>query len=112
MIKTVKPIDSDIIYDKAYEYYCDNVTYVPSYRYGNMGDFGIRDAFSEGANWRIRVIWHYINKKPIKNYTLIIIKSDKTLSEIYYDDTNNWKDFVKDMDIKTWCYKQDLFFKG
>lgn len=107
MIEIVKPIDSETIYDGASWYY-DKHRQLCNI---SLAWYNSLRCFANGAKWIIKAIWHDIDKKPIENYTLIIIKSDTTLNEIHYNDTNNWEDFVKDNDIKIWCYKQDLFFK-
>lgn len=69
----------------------------------------VKDAFVDGAKWRINSVWRNVNIEPSEKRVLIVIESDGRISQSnFMIGVDNWKDFVEDADIVKWCYKEDL----
>ena len=74
-----------------------------------------RVSFEEGVNWFKRNLWHDACEEP--NEDKAIITEYEECAGINYEIGSNdgvydWRENVKEMNIKRWCYISDLIPKG
>lgn len=114
-------IRNEELYDAA-EKFSDDYKYS-----GDVDYMSIKIAFIEGAEWADNHpinVWHDVSEMPKENYKNIIyqtnycslfnvhiafvpacLKSGKITSQ-------NWNEFVKEVNMKKWAYIDDLLPKG
>lgn len=74
--------------------------------------FVVSKGFIAGAEWRINSIWKDASIEPTERKMLVVLDKSGYMFEcdVLVDpipDTT-WEDFVKDVEIVKWCYKEDL----
>lgn len=70
------------------------------------------DIFVMASEWRITSVWHEASVEPTKKKMLIVLDKSGYMFEcdVLVDpipDTT-WEEFVKDVVVVKWCYKEDL----
>ena len=96
----------------------DYIGYEPEVDEG-LGTRMRRDAFRDGAEWRINSVWHDAEEEPKQNAWFIAQmklyrKDEKSLFDTFIrrsDDShywNDWKNWRKGFNIKRWAYIDDL----
>ena len=66
-----------------------------------------RNAFKDGANWRINSVWHKPEEVPEANRTILIRFNEITRLWMRYEFLD-WKVFVEDKNVSQWAYLNDL----
>lgn len=74
--------------------------------------FVVSKGFIAGAEWRINSIWKDASIEPTERKMLVVLDKSGYMFEcdVLVDpipDTT-WEEFVKDVEIVKWCYKEDL----
>lgn len=72
---------------------------------GPVGSY--RKGFAEGADWRVRSVWHDVEMQP-EDGRLTLIESGEGFPFIGGPQYWEWEDTVKQLDIKRWAYVGDL----
>lgn len=65
-----------------------------------------RNAFADGALWRVNSSWHLPEEKPIEGCDIIAQDSDGV--SIYCPSKMDWKAMVSMYRITRWAYPEDL----
>lgn len=74
--------------------------------------FVVSKGFIAGAEWRIASVWHDASVEPTERKMLVVLDKSGYMFEcdVLVDpipDTT-WEEFVKDVVVVKWCYKEDL----
>lgn len=68
-----------------------------------------RDAFKEGAEWRINSVWHDASKEPKNGKTILLFYGSDFPSLLHKRATlRKWKEYVNGMKVIRWAYVEDL----
>lgn len=67
-----------------------------------------RESFIQGANWRIKSVWHDVSKRPDENEPTIIEFGNNKFSFHEKGYKGPWKYNVEQFGFKRWAYVKDL----
>lgn len=68
--------------------------------------FSRREAFKEGAEWRINSVWHTMLETPKQGFTLCI--NDNGCALIVGPNYYEFKNVARELGITRWAYIEDL----
>lgn len=66
-----------------------------------------RNAFKDGANWRINSVWHKPEEVPEANRA-ILIRFNEITRLWMRSEFLDWEVFVEDKNVSQWAYLNDL----
>lgn len=103
MTMTQEDIERVAVDSCVFDYGMFNPELTPHYEQG----------FKDGANWRIKKLWHDASEEPAEREMLVVIDKDGdiTQNDFMIDEfigCDKWVDYVKDVGIIKWCYRKDL----
>lgn len=74
--------------------------------------FVVSKGFIAGAEWRINSVWKDASIEPTERKMLVVLDKSGYMFEcdVLVDPIPDatWEEFVKDVEIVKWCYKEDL----